>query len=258
MHSKLEAILAVKKDEVERLKGRVLPDKSNASIPARRDFKSAISVPGKVNLIAEIKFASPSAGLIREREAPADIARLYETSGAAAVSLLTDETFFGGSIKDLPSTRAACDLPVLRKDFIISSVQLHESFSQGADAVLLIARILGEDRLMRLISLCREMGMDALTEVHDEDDLDMALTCGADIIGINNRDLSTFTVNLHTTEKLIKRIPRGRVVVSESGIASGGDVVELGKLGVHAVLAGTTLMRSNDMAAKVRELSCPT
>ncbi|MBW1788006.1 MAG: indole-3-glycerol phosphate synthase TrpC [Deltaproteobacteria bacterium] len=255
MHSKLAMILATKEKEVGRLRGLRLPEKRDAAIPSRRDFKAAISAPGKVRLIAEIKFCSPSAGLIRERKDPSKIAQVYEASGAAAISLLTDETFFKGSIADLPGTRAACNLPVLRKDFIISAVQLKESFLRGADAVLLIARILGRGKLKRLISICREMGMDALTEVHDENDLDMALACGADIIGINNRDLDTFTVNLETTQKLIKRIPHGHVVVSESGIDCGRHVAELGNAGVHAVLVGTAIMGSNDMAGKVRELA---
>ena len=208
-----------------------------------------------LSIIAEIKQASPSSGLLRQEFNHLKILKAYEQGGVAAISIVTEEEFFLGKLKYLKEVKENTGLPVLRKDFIIDEIQVHQSRALGADAVLLIARILGRKKLIRMLSICREMGMDALTEVHGEEDLDMALTCGADIVGINNRDLSTFEVDLATTKRLIKQIPRGHVVVSESGIKSGSDVVELGKLGVHAVLVGTTLMKSGDMGAKARELS---
>ncbi|MCD4717996.1 MAG: indole-3-glycerol phosphate synthase TrpC [Desulfobacterales bacterium] len=254
MHSALAEILLEKRVEVERVKKRSLPgDRGNDIYPVR-NFMGAISSPGKINLIAEIKFASPSAGDIRKKTDPVSIGRVYEKAGAAAVSLITDKRFFKGDQEQLPCLKGAISLPVLRKDFIIDEVQVKESFLYGADALLLIARILSVKKLRALLGMCRELGMTPLTEVHDRLDLNKALDCGAEIIGINNRDLDTFEVDLKTTLELAPLVPKGCITVSESGISSAYDIRLLKKCGVNAVLAGTSLMESDDIRLKTREL----
>ncbi len=254
MHSVLKEIIAEKKKEVAGLKkeGRAFnrPDDG----PLIRDFKAALSVPKKIGLIAEIKFASPSAGVICKAIAPSAIGRIYEEAGAAAVSLLTDKRFFQGDLKHLPGLKRAITLPILRKDFIIDEVQVKESFSFGADAILLIARILSEQQLKDLRDLCQELGMAALIEVHDRVDMEKAAHCGAELIGINNRNLDTFEVDLGTTIELAPLTPNKSIVVSESGIRNGKDIRLLKGKGVSAVLVGTSLMKSNDVSIKAREL----
>ena len=252
MHEKLKEIIEQKHKEVEILKREGMPD-PDFEIPPLRDFKKAISVPGRINLISEIKFASPSAGTIKEECDPVEIGLTYEKAGASAISFLTDKMFFQGEIKNLPLVKKAVSLPILRKDFIIDELQVREAAVYGADAVLLIARILTNPQLMDLIGLCKELGLSALTEVHDEKDLDMAVECGADIIGINNRDLDTFHVDINTTGKLAELVPGSCVLVGESGISSGEDIRGL-KGKVNAVLVGSALMSSGDPASKVREL----
>jgi len=254
MHSILKEIFAEKEKEVQQLKTKSdlflrQPDQS-----PRRDFGTAISRPGRINLIAEIKFASPSAGMIRETVDPEGIGRMYEQAGAAAISLLTDRKFFAGDIRFLPRVKNALHLPILRKDFIIDPVQVRESAFWGADAILLIARILTQSQLKHLIDLSREWGMAALVEVHNQEDLAKAIESGAEIIGINNRDLDTFEVKLQTTLDLIPHIPPGCIKVSESGIKDKEDIRLLGEKGVQAVLVGTTLMKSQDITEKVQEL----
>jgi indole-3-glycerol phosphate synthase len=199
MHQKLKEIIEQKHKEIALLKkeGISQPD---INIPPLRDFKKAISTPNRINLIAEIKFASPSAGTIRKAGNPAEIGLAYEKAGAAAISFLTDKLFFNGEIKKLPIVKNAVTLPMLRKDFIIDEIQVREAVLYGADAILLIARILTESQLRELMQLSEELELAALTEVHDRNDLDMALKCGAEIIGINNRDLDTFHVDINTTE----------------------------------------------------------
>lgn len=255
MHLQLKQILAEKEREVERLKTEGLSRKEEDSLPPVRDFKGALSAPGKINLIAEIKFSSPSAGVIRENMDPLSVGRMYEEAGAAAISLLTDQRFFGGDLKNLPLLKKAISLPILRKDFIIDEIQIEESSLWGADGILLIARILTTEQLKKSLEVCRTFGMAALTEIHDQDDLDKALECGAEIIGINNRDLDTFKVSLSTTLELAPRIPEGHVKVSESGINSGEDVHPLKQVGVQAILVGTSLMQSHDIGEKARELA---
>jgi indole-3-glycerol phosphate synthase len=255
MHSRLKQILAEKEREVERLKREGLTMKAGDRLPPARDFKGALSAPDKINLIAEIKFASPSAGVIREDVDPLSVGRMYEEAGATAISLLTDHKFFGGDLKNLPLLKEAISLPVLRKDFILDEIQIEESSRWGADAILLIARILTTEQLKRFLELCRTFGMAALTEIHDQDDLEKALECGAEIIGINNRDLDTFEISLNTTLELAPRIPEGHVKVSESGINRGEDVQPLKQVGVQAILVGTSLMQSHDIGEKVRELA---
>jgi indole-3-glycerol phosphate synthase len=255
MHLRLKQILAEKKREVERLKREGLSRKAGDRLPPVRDFRGALSAPGKINLIAEIKFASPSAGVIRENVNSLSVGRMYEEAGAAAISLLTDQKFFGGDLKNLPLLKKALSLPILRKDFILDEIQIEESSRWGADAILLIARILTREQLKKFLEICRTFGMAALTEIHDQDDLDKALECGAEIIGINNRDLDTFKISLNTTLELAPRIPEGHVKVSESGINSGEDVHPLKLVGIQAILVGTSLMQSHDIGEKARELA---
>ena len=253
MHHLLEQILQEKQDEVAGLK-KLMPVNEGNDLPPLRDFKAAISVPAKISLIAEIKFASPSAGLIREQSDPVHIGRIYEEAGAAAVSLLTDKRFFQGDPAQLPRLKRAISLPILRKDFIIDEVQVREAFFYGADAILLIARILSHQQLKELISTCRELGMAPMTEIHDKDDLEKAIAGGAEIIGINNRDLDSFKVDIGTTFALAPLVPKNHVPVSESGIGNGGDIRSLKATGIHAVLVGSALMKSKEPAAKTAEI----
>jgi indole-3-glycerol phosphate synthase len=238
---------------VARLKANI-PVDADREPPPLRDFKAAIFVPDKINLIAEIKFASPSAGPISDKKDATTIGRMYEKAGSAAVSLITDKRFFQGDPGELPRLKKAISLPILRKDFIIDEVQVREARNYGADAVLLIARILPQQLLKDLICMCREFGITPLTEVHDGPDIDKALACGAEIIGINNRDLDSFKVDIGTTFKLAPLVPDHCILVSESGIENADNIVSLKKTGIHAVLVGTALMRSNDPAGKTEEI----
>jgi indole-3-glycerol phosphate synthase len=253
MHQKLREILKVKEAEVSRLKKRALSS-PGTDIPPLRDFKRAISTPDRIHLIAEIKFASPSAGMIREKVDPVSIARVYEECGASAISFLTDETFFKGDLTNLPLVKKAVPLPILRKDFIIDEVQIREALLYGADAVLLIARILPLEKLRDFIVLCREQGLTPLTEIHDRKDLEKALQCEADVIGINNRDLDRFEVDINRTNELAPLIPEDRVLVSESGIHDGDDVRAFEGTRIRAVLVGSALMKSKDPAKKIKEM----
>ena len=249
MHHRLVEILDEKKNEVARLK-KSMPFNRDKKRQPLRDFKAAISVAQKISLIAEIKFASPSAGRIREKVDPISIGRIYQDAGAAAISLLTDKRFFQGDLEHLPRLKKATVLPILRKDFIIDEVQLREAQFYGADAVLLIARILSQQQLAEYLALCRELGLAPLTEVHDRDDLEKAVACDAEIIGINNRDLDSFKVDINTTFDLAPLIPQHCVCVSESGITEEKDIFALKTKGIHAVLVGSSLMRSKDPAKK--------
>ena len=251
MHQRLAEILAEKQNEVARLKKTMRFNAIDSEPP--RDFRAAISGRSTISLIAEIKFASPSAGLIREMTDPIAIGRIYERAGAAAISLLTDQKFFQGDLSHLPHLRRAISLPVLRKDFIIDEVQVNEAKFYGADAILLIARILSQHQLKDLISMCRELNIAPLTEIHDRDDLEKAMACGADIIGINNRDLDSFKVNIDTTFELASEVPDNCILVSESGIKNKEDIFSLKTAGVHAVLVGSALMRSNDLAGRTAQ-----
>jgi indole-3-glycerol phosphate synthase len=255
MESPLARIIAEKHREVERLKKGGIPRNLEHGPSPPRDFRKAISLPDRINLIAEIKFASPSAGVIRKGLDPLSVGRVYEEAGAAAISLLTDKRFFGGDLTHLPRLKEAVSLPILRKDFIVDEIQVRESFLWGADAILLIARILDPQRLETLLEISQTLGMAALMEVHDEDDLNKAVDCGAEIIGINNRNLDTFEVSLETTLRLAPRVPEGHVRISESGIHRIEDIESLRPSGVQAILVGTGLMKSQDMGKKVRELA---
>lgn len=254
MHMRMKEILGHKQREVENLRKRGLRFSRKDDLSPIRDFKTAISLSGSIGLIAEIKFASPSVGVIREKMDPCAIGKIYEESGAVAVSLLTDNRFFGGNLDDLPRLKKAISLPILRKDFVIDEIQVRESLLYGADAVLLIARILSKERLKALIVLCKELGLAPLTEIHDHQDLEKAVNCGAEIIGINNRNLETFEVCLQTTLDLVPLVPKNCIIVSESGIFDKEDIQLLRRSGIQAVLVGTSVMESKDMASKTREL----
>jgi len=205
-------------------------------------------------VIAEIKRASPSAGLIRADFDPAAIAARYAWAGAACLSVLTDEQYFRGSDRFLAEARTACSLPVLRKDFMIDPWQIYESRVLGADCILLIAAALEPGRLQELHDLAREIGLDVLVEVHDEDELQHALACDAELIGVNNRDLHRFVTDLATSERLRPLIPREKTMVTESGIRSPEDVSRLRRAGVDAFLVGEAFMRADDPGVALREL----
>ncbi|OHB40096.1 MAG: indole-3-glycerol phosphate synthase [Planctomycetes bacterium RIFOXYD2_FULL_41_16] len=219
-----------------------------------RSFGAALKSDINIRIIAEIKKASPSLGIIRENFNPVEIARIYETGGAAAISVLTDEKFFQGSLSYLTDVKKSVNLPILRKDFIIDAYQIFEARSAGADAILLIAALLSKDEIQRYLELARELDMDCLVEVHSETELKKVLQTNAHIIGINNRDLATFKTDLETTVRLRPIIPAEKIVVSESGIKSRADVIKLIEKGIDAILVGETLMKSDDMSAKLQEL----
>jgi indole-3-glycerol phosphate synthase len=254
MDSPLVEILSEKRKQVSRLRKTGMLAHRTFDASGLRDFRGAISRPDSISLIAEIKFASPSAGIIRENTDPLPIAHIYEEAGATAISLVTDTPFFGGDIAQLPRLKEAISLPILRKDFIIDEVQVIESFSYGADSLLLIARILSRQQLHELLHISLDLGLAPLTEVHDRNDLEKAIDCGAEIIGINNRDLDTLEVDLQTTLELAPLVPENCTIVSESGITNSRDIGLFYKSGIHAVLAGTSLMNSKDTAKKTREL----
>jgi indole-3-glycerol phosphate synthase len=252
----LAAIVATKREEVESLvTHRAALEASLADAPEPRGFRAALSRPERVALIAECKRRSPGAGEILPGLDPVALTRGYERAGASALSVLTDERYFGGSLPDLVAVREATGLPVLRKDFTISPLQLLEARGAGADAVLLIVRILSDRDLADLHREALALGMDVLVEVHDERELERAVGLGADLIGINNRDLSTFTTDLETTVRLLAQVPGDTVLVSESGIRSVADVERLGAAGVDAILVGETLLRAPDPEREARSLS---
>lgn len=255
----LEKIVGVKREEVARLQRRATAPEnivwSAKAFGARRDFLDALRYPrrGNIGLIAEIKKASPSAGVIRADFDPVQIARDYEAAGADCLSVLTDEQFFQGSLHFLQQIRDAVRLPILRKDFIIHERQILESIEAGADAILLIVAILTDDELKRFHDSARRAGLSVLVEVHDEFEMRRALACGAELIGINNRDLKTFKTDLATTERLAK-MAAGKTLVAESGIHTRADVQRVQAAGAQALLVGESLMRSANMAEKVKEL----
>lgn len=220
-----------------------------------RPFNEALVRPG-LSLIAEFKRRSPSAGALASDSI--DIATqvaAYERGGAAALSVLTDEPHFGGSLADLRAARAACDLPIIRKDFIVDPYQLYEAKVNGADAVLLIVAALGDEDLRALHQEARSIDLDCLVEVHDAEELERALGAGADVVGINNRNLDDMNVDIDTTYELMPDVPAGKAVVAESGISGRDELEELDRVGVDAVLIGGALMTAADPEAKVRELT---
>tara|TARA_B100000959_G_scaffold262253_1_gene300494 strand:+ start:138 stop:917 length:780 start_codon:yes stop_codon:yes gene_type:complete len=218
-----------------------------------RGFKKSLE-NDSINIIAEIKKASPSKGIIREDFNPVEIAEIYQDHGAVAISVLTDKKYFQGDIEYLNQIRKNVSLPLLRKDFIIDEYQLYEAKAFGADAVLLIAAVLDKNQLTEYMELSKEIGLENLVEVHSFKDLEKAIYSEAEIIGINNRDLQTFEVSLKTTLEMAKEIPENKVIVSESGINSHDDILELQKNGVNAFLIGEALMREKDIGKKLKEL----
>ena len=255
----LERIVRKRRDSVAHRK-RVLPDVAlKLAVPKQapaRDFAAALSREGR-NVIAELKKASPSLGLIRENYSPASLAAALESAGAAALSVLTEEDFFQGSLAHLKEAKKAVSIPILRKDFIIDPWQVWEARSAGADSFLLIVAILSDELLRELLALGRELGMEPLVEVHSREELVRANAAGAKIIGVNNRDLRDFKVSLQTSLDLVTEIPDSAVAVSESGLHSPEDLLRLRKAGFDAFLIGKRLMKHRDPAAELREMLGP-
>lgn len=256
----IDKIIADKKKELDRLKadfpvkGLIQGLKMRIKqIPPTRDFVKAIKGKG-IKIIAEVKKASPSKGVIRDDFNPVEIARIYETNGAAAISVLTEERYFQGRIDYLKEIKDAVSLPLLRKDFIFDEYQIYESRAAGADAVLLIASILEKKEIEEFRALSSSLGMSCLVEIHNEDELEKVLSTKAKLIGINNRDLKTFKTDIKNTLNLAVKIPEDRIVVSESGINSYNDVDLLRRRGVHVFLVGEALMREKDIGRKLKEL----
>ncbi|HUG39890.1 MAG TPA: indole-3-glycerol phosphate synthase TrpC [Longimicrobiales bacterium] len=253
--SVLDEIVRAKRAEVGRLHPwRSALRKQAESAPAPRDFTAALRGDA-VGVVAEVKRRSPSAGWIRRDLNAAGLASMYAHGGASAVSVLTDGQHFGGSREDLEQVRGAVAVPVLRKDFVLEPVQVHEARAMGADAVLLIVRILNDAALRDLVALAGELAMAALVETHEVGEVERALKAGARVLGINNRDLSRFETDLGTTERLIAGVPGDVVVVGESGVRDRADVERLAEAGADAVLVGESLVRSDDPQAAVAALA---
>ncbi|MCX5693420.1 MAG: indole-3-glycerol phosphate synthase TrpC [Candidatus Omnitrophica bacterium] len=258
MKNFLQDIVTLKRREVETLKSkRPITEfiDSKRLLRGIRPFKEAISGGDGLNLIAEIKKKSPSfkRNFFRKLDI-ASIASIYKSEGANAISILTDKKFFSGNILHINEVKRIVDLPVLRKDFIIDEYQVYESRYFGADAILLIARILSVDQIKSFMHLAKKINMDVIVEIHDEDDLEKALSSGSDIIGINNRDLDTFEVSIENTFRLIPKIPKEIIKISESGISGNEDVARIRKAGANAVLIGGAFLESLDIAGKMREI----
>jgi len=257
----LEKIVAVKREEIAAAKKSMPLEAMRADAESRvltRDFEGAIRAKiaaGKSAVIAEIKKASPSKGVLRPGEfVPADIAQSYAEAGAACISVLTDRQFFQGRPDYLKQARASCGLPVLRKDFMVDAYQVYESRAMGADCILLIAACLDDAQMKDLEGIARSLDMAVLVEVHDRAELDRALKLKTPLVGINNRDLRTFDVSLQTTLGMLGDIPQDRVVVTESGIKTVDDVKAMRDAGVHAFLVGETFMRADDPGAALAKL----
>ncbi len=254
----LDKIVAQKRQEIEEIiKARnsaataeFLSDVRNSP----RGFRKALMEHQGVSLIAEAKKASPSKGIIAPDFDPAQIARQYKAGGAQAISVLTDEHFFQGSLDYIQQVRSAVDLPVLRKDFIIHEVQIEQARKFGADAILLIAAILDRVQIKEYLTYAAELGLDVLVEIHDEHELEKAMDAGSSLIGINNRNLRDFTLDLNTTFRLKKELPPAIPVVSESGIRNNDDILRLEDAGIDAVLVGETLMRATERSQSVKDL----
>ncbi len=256
----LDKIVAVKREEVAAALKRKSLDLVRADAESRvltRDFVGALRAKlaqGQAGVIAEIKKASPSKGVLREDFIPADIAQTYAEHGAACLSVLTDVQFFQGAVDYLKQARASCQLPVLRKDFIVDAYQVYESRVMGADAILLIAAILDDAQMKDFEAIARSLDMAVLVEVHDEVELARALKLKTPLIGVNNRNLKTFEVSLDTTLRLMQQLPADRLLVTESGIRNREDVLRMGAAGVNAFLVGETFMRAPDPGAALAEL----
>jgi indole-3-glycerol phosphate synthase len=253
----IEQLISVAREGVEERRGQVPQADLESRLSARgedRPFSEALVRPG-LSLISEFKRRSPSAGEISASATVPEQVGAYERGGAAALSVLTDERHFGGSLEDLRAARAACDLPILRKDFIVDPYQLYEAAVHGADAILLIVRALDDRELRAMYDEARGLDLDCLVEVHDVEELQRALELDADVIGINNRNLDTGMVDVSTTYELMPDVPAGKTAVAESGISSRAELEELERVGVDAVLIGGALMSAGDPEAKTRELT---
>ena len=256
----LEKIVAVKREEIAAAQRKKPLDMVRADAESRlltRDFEGALRAKiaqGQPAVIAEIKKASPSKGVIREDFIPADIAQSYAEHGAACLSVLTDRDFFQGSADYLKQARASCDLPVLRKDFIVDAYQVYEARVMGADCILLIAACLDDTQMAELEALAHSLGMAVLVEVHDAEELDRALKLKTRLLGINNRNLRTFEVSLNNTLDLLPRVPADRLLVTESGILGAADVKTMRDAGVHAFLVGEAFMRAPEPGEALAEL----
>jgi indole-3-glycerol phosphate synthase len=258
MSTILDRIMISKRRELDEARARVPAadlERRLADAPPVRDFRAALEAPAGVRIIAEVKKASPSAGLLRADFDPVAIARTYEAHGAACVSVLTDGPFFQGSLDHLSAVRAAVGLPLLRKDFLLDPYQLLEARCAGADAVLLIAEVLDDAALTTLLREAAGLGLQPLVELYDADNLPRVLGAGARLIGVNNRDLRTFVTRLEHTLELAGRLPPGCCLVSESGIRTRQDVLRLQAAGVRAVLVGEAFMRAPDIGARLDELN---
>jgi indole-3-glycerol phosphate synthase len=252
----LDKILATKKREVERDKQKVKLSCLMECIARRQvplDFAAALKGEG-IKLIAEVKKASPSKGVLRPYFDPMALAKTYADSGAAAISVLTDAEYFQGSPEHLAAIRQTVSLPLLRKDFIYDEYQIYESAAYGADALLLITTILEPKQLAKMLTISLKLGLGCLVEVHDKDELTIALDSGAEIIGINNRNLKTFEIDVNTTRRLRPMVPENNIVVSESGISRREDIKKLEEWGVDAVLIGEALVSARNIPKKIREL----
>lgn len=259
----LTRILAAKAVEIERLSAelslRELSRRVESASPPR-GFGARLGAAveaGRAGVIAEIKRASPSRGVLRTDFDPAAIAASYAVNGASCLSVLTDRDFFQGAASHLKAARAACDLPVLRKDFVIDPYQIYEARALGADCILLIVAALGDPSLRELAALAMELGMDVLVEAHNAEELDRALALDGALVGINNRDLRTFVTDLDTTLALVASVPQGRLLITESGIHSPADVARMRAGGVHAFLVGEAFMRAEDPGARLAQLFGP-
>lgn len=251
----LDKIIEYKKSELEEKK-KIKPLKElikNCSPKNPGDFIKCFNT-NKMNFICEVKKASPSKGIIRENFSPTEIAQIYENNGAQAISVLTDKNFFMGTLEYLAEIKKVVKTPLLRKDFIIDEYQIYEALEAGASAVLLIAAALKKDRLKYLYQKAKSIGLDVLLEIHNKKDLRKALLTGAEIIGINNRNLKTFKTNIKITKKLIKKIPDDKIVISESGINTKEDVKKVFDAGARGVLIGEALCREEDIGKKLKEL----
>lgn len=253
----LQEIIRSKRQEIKQRKSKLALSDYKARIkdlPLTRGFQKALEQPGSCRLITEIKKASPSKGILRERFDPLEIAKVYESNGAAAISVLTDEPFFQGRLSLLTEIRKISRLPLLQKDFILDEFQLYEARAYGADAVLLITAIVEPSQLMEYQAVAHELSLATLVEVHTHKEVEQALKAEARVIGINNRNLETFETDLNVTFSLIKEIPDDRLVVSESAIGTRADVERLLEAGADALLVGESLLKAKDIGQKMKEL----
>lgn len=260
MNISLEEIIEAKKQSVEHKKKKFPLSRLIellAKLGPTRDFATAISKPDRINIIGEIKRASPSAGIIRKEFDVSDIAAKLAEGGVSAISVLTEEKYFQGDLYNLitvyRSVNRSVNIPILRKDFILDEYQIYESRVYNADAILLIVSILSDEQLKQYLLLCKKLSLAALVEVHSEEDLKRALSVNADIIGINNRNLDNFSIDINRTFKLRRLIPEDKIVVCESGIKTNEQIIKLEENRVNAVLIGETLMRSGDIISKLKE-----